>query len=386
MIDIREMTVLIVDDMPNMINSIRGMLKILKFGREFLAANNGEEAWRILKKQHVDMAVFDYDMPIMTGVELLRQVRDDRDLRDLPVVMVTAQAYRDFVAEVGESEVGAYVLKPVTVKVLEDKVSMVVKNANNPPPMVFHLKRARDFEEQGNLEAAISETLMAMQANPNASRPIREMGYYYFKKKDFKEAEKWLLQATKLNALDVFAFHHLGELYLNLNDIPKASKYFEKAMSISPRHLMRGVNFGKTLVVIKRFKEAIKVFEKTFQLSDSPWQLREEIADFCLLHEANEYAEGLLEQLANQFPERSDFNLKLGMALEKLGDHKKAILFLNRADVLDKVNVDAKIRLARNYLVLNKPVLAERSLREAIKIAPENQLAKELLKKCSLKW
>jgi Tfp pilus assembly protein PilF len=48
--------------------------------------------------------------------------------------------------------------------------------------------------------------------------------------------------------------------------------------------------------------------------------------------------------------------------------------------------VDAKIRLARNYLVLNKPVLAERSLREAINIAPENQLAKELLKKCSLKW
>ena len=174
MIDIREMTVLIVDDMPNMINSIRGMLKILEFGREFLAANNGEEAWQILKKQHVDMAIFDYDMPIMTGVELLRQVRDDRDLRDLPVVMVTAQAYRDFVAEVGESEVGAYVLKPITVKVLEDKVSMVVKNANNPPPMVFHLKRARDFEEQGNLEAAIAETLMAMQANPNATRPIRE--------------------------------------------------------------------------------------------------------------------------------------------------------------------------------------------------------------------
>jgi CheY-like chemotaxis protein len=386
MINIREMTVLLVDDMPNMINSLRGMMKILEFGREFFAANNGEEAWQILKKQHVDMAIFDYDMPIMTGVELLRQVRDDRDLRDLPVVMVTAQAYRDFVAEVGESEVGAYVLKPVTVKVLEDKVSMVVENANNPPPMVFHLKRARDFEEQGNLEAAISETLMAMQANPNATRPIREMGYYYFKKKDFKEAEKWLLQATKLNALDVFAYHHLGELYLKLNDIPKASKYFEKAMSISPRHLTRGVNFGKTLVVIKRFKEAIKVFEKTFQLSDTPWQLRAEIADFCLLNEANEYAAGLFEQLANQFPERSDFNFKLGIALEKLGDHKKAILFLNRADALDKVNVDAKIRLAQNYLVLNKPVLAERSLREAIKIAPENPLAKELLKKCSLKW
>ncbi|RPI73695.1 MAG: response regulator [Desulfobacteraceae bacterium] len=386
MIDIREMTVLIVDDMPNMINSIRGMLKILEFGREFFSANNGEEAWQVLKKQHIDMAIFDYDMPIMTGVELLRQVRDDRDLRDLPVVMVTAQAYRDFVAEVGESEVGAYILKPVTVKVLQDKVSLVVKNANNPPPMVYHSKRARDFEEQGNLDAAIAETLMAMQANPNATRPIREMGYYYFKKEDFKEAEKWLLQAAKLNALDVFAFHHLGELYLKLDDIPKASKYFEKAMSISPRHLTRGVNFGKTLVVIKRFKEAIKVFERTFQLSDTPWHLKEEIADFCLLNEADEYAAVLFEQLATQFPERSDYNLKLGMALEKTGDNKRAILFLNRADAIDKVNVDAKIRLAQNYLVLNKPVLAERSLREAIKVAPENQLAKELLKKCSLKW
>jgi tetratricopeptide (TPR) repeat protein len=362
------------------------MLKIILFGREFLSANNGEEAWQVLKKQPVDLAIIDYDMPIMNGVELLRIIRDDRDLRDIAVVMVTAQAYRDFVAEAGESEVGAYILKPVTVKVLEDKIFTIIQNANNPPPMVFHSKRARSFEEQGNLDAAIEETKLAMQANPNATRPIREMGYYYFKKEDFKEAEKWLLQAAKLNSLDVFAFHHLGELYLKLGDIPRASKNFEKAMSISPRHLTRGINFGKTLVVIKKFKEAIKVFEKTFQLADNPLQLKEEIADFCLLNEAYEYAAELFEQLTTKFPERSDLNLKVGIALEKIGDHKKAILFLNRADAVDKTNVDAKIRLAQNYLVLNKPVLAERSLREALNIAPENNLAKELLKKCSLKW
>ncbi|MCK4727633.1 MAG: response regulator, partial [Desulfobacterales bacterium] len=92
MIDISEMTVLIVDDMPNMITTIRSMMKVLKYGKTFLSAASGAEAWRILKKEPLDMAILDYHMPGMSGAELLSRIREDRDLRDLPVVMVTAQA------------------------------------------------------------------------------------------------------------------------------------------------------------------------------------------------------------------------------------------------------------------------------------------------------
>ncbi|MBW1801994.1 MAG: response regulator, partial [Deltaproteobacteria bacterium] len=174
MLDINEMTVLLTDDMPNMINSLRRMMKILGYGKYFFTAGNGEEALKILKKEPVDLAFLDYNMPMMTGVEVLKEIREDRVLRDMPVIMITAQAYQEFVAEAGESDTDAYILKPVTVKVLEEKVNMVVENANNPSPMVFHLKLARDYEEDGNIDNAIEMARLAMEANPKASRPIRE--------------------------------------------------------------------------------------------------------------------------------------------------------------------------------------------------------------------
>ena len=49
MIDINEMTVLITDDMPNMIATIRSVMKVLKYGKRFMPASNGQEAWEILK-------------------------------------------------------------------------------------------------------------------------------------------------------------------------------------------------------------------------------------------------------------------------------------------------------------------------------------------------
>ncbi len=382
MIDIKEMTVLITDDMPNMVATIHSVMKVLNYGKRFMTANNGEEAWQILKKEPIDLAILDYNMPIMTGAELLTRIREDRDLKDLPVVMVTAYAHREFVAEAAESEIDAYILKPVTVKVLGDKVLGVIKNANKPPPMVYHLQKARRFEEDGDIDAAIGEARLAMEANPKSSRPLRELGYYYFKKDDLKEAEKWLLKAAQMNSLDVFAFHYLGELYLKRDEIEEASKYFDKAMTISPRHLTRGINFGKILVQRQNIEKAVKVFDKAISLSGNALELREEIADFCIEQGAKEYSAKLLESIIRADPTRKDLLFKLGVALEEIGKHSKALTYLTRAEKEDRDNPDIKVHLARVYLTMGRPIRAEKALKEILKADPKNKKAMELLKEC----
>ena len=383
MIDIHEMTVMIADDAPSMCKSIHNMMKVIRYGNEFLYAYNGKEVIVTLQRNPVDLLLLDYNMPVMNGAETLNNIRSDRNLRDLPVIMVTAEAYTDYVAEVGESEVDAYILKPVTIKLLQEKLSSVVEKANNPPPMVYHLKRARDFEEKGEIDEAIMAAEMAMEANPNVTRPIRELGYFYFKKNDLKEAEKWLLKAAKMNYLDVFAFHYLGEIYLKLNDIEKASHYFEKAMKISPRHISRGIDFGKTLVQRKMDKRAIQVFNKVLDLHGSSLELREEIADFCIEEGVNEYAVKLLESIVKKLPDRSDLFFKLGKTMERLGNITKAGTYLINASEIDKQNVEIKISLAKNYLTLGKPILAEKPLKDTLKINPKNELAKKLLRQCA---
>jgi len=382
MIDIQEMTVLIVDDMPSMCKFIHKMMRSIGVGKEFFFANNCKVALEILNKESIDMIMLDYNMPEMTGSEVLSNIRDDRELRDTPVIMVTAEAYSDFVAEIGETDVDAYILKPITVHLLQEKINFVIDKYNNPPPMIYHLKRARTFEDEGDLDSAILEAQIAMEANPNATRPIRELGYFYFKKNDLKEAEKWLLKAAEMNEMDVFAFHHLGEIYLQQRDIEKAAYYLEKAMKISPRHLDRGINFAKTLVRMKLIPKAVQVFEKTLEFAGNPAELKEEIIDFCFEEEVHEYAIKLMESVVIEQPNRADLFFKLGQTLEKLGEISKALTYLVRADNIDKTNTDIKIHLAKDYLALKKPLLAERPLKEILKENPDNGLAQELLKQC----
>ena len=186
-----------------------------------------------------------------------------------------------------------------------------------------------------------------------------------------------------MNYLDVLAFHYLAETYLKLNNIGMASHYFEKAMKISPRHLSRGISFGKTLVHMKRIEEATQVFDKTIKLSRSTNELREEIADFCINEGVNEYAAKLLEYIAKEQPDRAGLHFKLAVIMEKLGDINRAIIYLVNAEAIDKKDLDIKFHLAKNYLTLGKPILAEVPLKKLLKMNPDNELAKELLIKCA---
>ena len=382
MIDIKTMTVLIVDDMMTMCQSITKMMRVIGYGKKFHHANDGLEALRVLKREPIDLMMLDYNMPGMKGGEVLSQIRESRELRDLPVIMITAEAFRDYVAEAAESTVDAYILKPLTIRLLEEKIGYVVENANNPPPMVAHLKKALEFEDAGDLDAAIQEVRLANEADPKSSRPIRDLGYYYYKKNDLKNAEKYLLKASEMNYLDVFAFHYLGEVYLERNDIEKAQHYFEKAMQISPRHLSRGIHFGKTLVQRNMITKAMEVFDNALQLSGSTVELTEEIADFCHENGALEYAAKLLESIIRENPNRKDLFYKLGKTLEGLGNTKKAITYLHRAEGYDLENLDIKISLAKCYLTFGKPIFAENTLKRALELDPDHEEARELLRSC----
>ena len=380
MIDPSNMDVLIVDDMENMCKAIRGMMRTLGFGKSFRFAANGLEAWDKIQKEPVDLAIVDWNMPKMTGVELLNLIREDRVLRDMPVLMVTAEANREVVAEAAESDIDAYLLKPLTTKSLGGKISNMVEKANNPPPMLVHLKNARDLEENGEIDSAIEAVNMAMEAEPESSRPIRELGYLYFKKNDLENAEKWLLKAAKMNDLDVFAFHYLGELYLKRNDINKASEYFDKAVTISPRHVSRSIEFGKVLVQKKMIKRAQQVFDKAIDLSNETLSTQEEVAEFCLENGMYDYAIKLMRFILSNIPTRSDIMFKLGIANEKLGKHREALSYLIEAGRKEKDNIEIKMHIAKSYIAIGQILRAEQALKSALQIDPENEEAKELLR------
>ncbi|MFH1294155.1 MAG: tetratricopeptide repeat protein, partial [Pseudomonadota bacterium] len=81
-------------------------------------------------------------------------------------------------------------------------------------------------------------------------------------------------------------------------------------------------------------------------------------------------------------PTRIDLLFELGKALENLGDIPEAIPYLIDAENKDKENLDIKVHLAKDFLALKRYILAEKTLKRILKIEPEHEVAKELLKQC----
>lgn len=125
----REMKILIVDDFSTMRRIVKNLLKELGF-HDFQEADDGVTAWPMLQEGHYDFIVSDWNMPGMTGIELLRRVRADQRLKETPFLLITAEAKRNQMLEAAESGVDGYIVKPFTANALNDKIYQIFKRRN----------------------------------------------------------------------------------------------------------------------------------------------------------------------------------------------------------------------------------------------------------------
>ncbi len=376
MIDLRTMSILIVDDMESMCKAIRGMLMVLNFGQDFFYAANGQEALSLLNRTAVDLVISDWNMPTMTGVELLARMKEDQRLRDIPLVMVTAEANKEIVAEAAEAEIDAYILKPITVEALGRKISEVVERVNNPSPMQQHLKNARQLTEAGEYAQALAEASQAMEAEPRSSKPVHELGFIYYLMQNYQQAETWLSKAAEMNHMDVFAFHYLGDIYLKTGRLDEAIQAFDK---ISPRHVGRAVDFGKLLIEQGLIEKAMGLFERAAGLADDPASLQQELAQLCRSKGYLEQAVKLFKGVLKEQPNRSEIKTQIGQLYVRLEKFDKALPFLNEAASLDDKNVAIKLLMARCYIGLKQVGWAERTINEILRLDPDNHEARELM-------
>lgn len=124
------MKILIVDDFSTMRRIIKNLLRDLGFTNT-VEADDGITAIPILNSGSIDFLVTDWNMPGMTGIDLLRHVRADEKLRNLPVLMVTAEAKREQIIEAAQAGVNGYVVKPFTALALKEKIEKIFERINH---------------------------------------------------------------------------------------------------------------------------------------------------------------------------------------------------------------------------------------------------------------
>ena len=117
----QNITILAVDDFSTMRRIIRNMLKQLGYNN-ILEAEDGAVALRLLQGGKVDFVISDWNMPNMNGLELLKAIRADQNLKPIPVLLVTAEALKENVVEAVKAGVNNYVVKPFTAETLKEKI------------------------------------------------------------------------------------------------------------------------------------------------------------------------------------------------------------------------------------------------------------------------
>jgi two-component system, chemotaxis family, chemotaxis protein CheY len=115
------MRVLVVDDFATMRKIIKNVLKQINL-ENTVEAENGRQALQTLKSDPVDLIISDWIMPEMTGIEFLRACKEDPSIKNIPFIMVTAEAQKDSVIEAIKGGVDNYIVKPFTPEKLQDAI------------------------------------------------------------------------------------------------------------------------------------------------------------------------------------------------------------------------------------------------------------------------
>lgn len=118
------MKVLLVDDFATMRKIVRNILGQLGI-KNVDEADDGSTALPKLKQNKYDIVISDWNMPKMTGLDLLKAVRADENLKSLPFLMVTAEALKDNIVAAAQAGISDYVVKPFTAATLEEKLKKI---------------------------------------------------------------------------------------------------------------------------------------------------------------------------------------------------------------------------------------------------------------------
>ena len=118
------MKILVVDDFQTMRRIIRNYLRQLGFNN-VEEAEDGDVALEKLKESEFDFVITDWNMPKMTGIDLLKKIRAENNFKNIPVLIITAEAEKENVVQAAQAGVNDYIVKPFTPEVLQTKIEKI---------------------------------------------------------------------------------------------------------------------------------------------------------------------------------------------------------------------------------------------------------------------
>lgn len=379
MINLKPLTILVVDDVTNMRRMLKNMLRHMG-AEHILEASDGPQAVEQLTRETVDLVLCDWNMPQMKGIEVLKFVRDKKEIENMPFIMVTAEVSEDVIAEAAETEVDDYLVKPFTLQQLGDKISRVLAKEEEVSDIDLHLARGRSYVITKQFEKAAQEFKTALAKNPNSPRTLHAFGQLYEEQGNDRQAEKMYLQAHKIAPKYLKATDALANLYQALGDQENHIKFTQKSVGISPRNMDRRFLLGQALVTAGRPDEAKKLFGEILSVASAQFaEIAEKVGEALLAMGAADEAEKAFAKALDINPKNLHIFNRLGIAFRQQQKYAEAIANYKRALTVSPNNPTILYNLARAHFETGDLNSAMSTLAATLKANPGFEEAKELL-------
>ena len=270
-IDKKKLSILIVDDFPNMRRTIKNMLHSLGY-MKLTDAGDGDEAIETIERAYttpsrVQLVILDWNMPRVHGIDVLRFIRTSpRHMLHVAVLMVTAENWAEEIIEAAEDNVDGYIIKPFVAKTLEQKINQILEKRYKPTKLEQLFRDGivlMNKKEFGQAKAKFEELLALNASSP---RSLRELAKIAVQNGDNKKAEEHLKKALEINKDYAKAMQDIGAIYAKEGRDDEAIKMLEDSLKVSPRNADRLALLGNVYFRKQRYQDIITMLEKAHRL------------------------------------------------------------------------------------------------------------------------
>ncbi len=370
--------VLVVEDIVPARQTVINLLSILGC-KHFHEAGDGQEALEVLGRfKDVTLIVSDWKMPRMSGVALLKEIRTHSGTKNIPFLLLTSRSESQDVAQAMDLGVSGYLVKPVTIRALEEKIASI-QNDRGMNPESNVISHVEELLFGGQLEAAEMFLAEALNKDNNVP-PFIVYGYALvaIARQKNEEADRLLAECSQKAPFFAKALFMRSKVLESLSRLDEADECLTRACELSPRNTEYFFEHGKVLLNEKRLDKARLKFQIALNNEPQNSQLKQDIWNIYL-------DLGFVEEVQRDFAPylytslTSETLNHMGLALRKKGLVTDAIHAYRDALRNDPGNAQILYNLAMAELRLEHRKKAGKHFEAALEIDPDFESASRML-------
>jgi len=384
---------IVVDDMGPMRRTVSLTLQSLGF-TDLYEAKNGREAFEKILAfadipgKQIEIGFVDWNMRPVTGLDLLKMIRQDKRTRDMVFVMITAEQLQDNVIAALQAGVDDYIIKPFTPKVVKEKINNLVRKRSR--------ELRKEYEEFFGRPKGDQDEIAVREENERGLKEFRhkfnklqemsawssivpvEIGRLHFTAGDYEEAEKWLRKALAADFGAPEAHSLLAMTLRSLGKIPESVQELEIALIERPHSGELKQRLGEAYLKEGRLDKAMVTLTEAIHLLESQSangsmaSMKNALGQTKLAKGEKDHDEAMKREAVADLSEavRLDPSLvaahyNLMVAYKSTGHAREAAQVLERIQSLEPKDAGGWIAMGKAYLERNEKAKAKFAFNKA---------------------